>query len=283
MVPAATTEDVSVRQTVTTKNNTPPVNPPQLAHGPHDLPEIDLARDALLLDVDGTLIDIAPTPEAVHVPDMLREALRRLEDKSGGGVALISGRPLKSLDDLFAPLTLPAAGSHGAEIRPRVGEGGCEFDAPRLPDPVRAAFADMAGQIDGLRVEDKGYTLAFHYRSIIEREDEVVAAVSAHMKALPPGYELLRGKAIVEVKSQGFNKGTALRELMKHAPFAGRRPIFHGDDITDEDVFAALPDYGGVGISVGRHIEGADYCVESPRDIRRWLLHLAGMDMELEP
>lgn len=283
MVPAAGTENGSVRQIVTTKDNTPPADCPKPAHGPHDLPEIDLAHDALLLDVDGTLIDIAPTPESVHVPDVLCEALRRLEDKSGGGVALISGRPLKSLDELFAPLKLPAAGCHGAEIRPRVGAGSAEYDAPRLPDAARAAFADMAGAIDGLRIEDKGFTLAFHYRSIIEREDEIIAAVKAHMKALPAGYELLHGKAIVEVKPEGFNKGTALRELMKHAPFAGRRPIFHGDDVTDEDVFVALPEFGGVGISVGRHIEGAEYCVESPRDIRRWLLHLAGMDMELQP
>ena len=261
----------------------PNYSPPRAAHGPHELPQIDLATDALLLDVDGTLIDIAPTPEAVHVPAMLCEALERLRDKSGGGIALISGRPLKSLDALFAPLQLPAAGSHGAEIRPRVGADGAEFDAACMPDAARAVFADMAGLIPGLRVEDKGFTLAFHYRSIADREAEVLEAVQARMAQLPPGYEMLRGKAIVEVKPKGFNKGTALHQLMKQPPFAGRRPIFHGDDITDEDVFVALPDYGGVGISVGRHIEGAEYCVESPRDIRRWLLHLAGMDTELEP
>ena len=283
MVPAALPRGGRARGTVTTSKDKSPEDCAHPAHGPHDLPALDLARDALLLDVDGTLIDIAPTPETVHVPAALCEALRRLEEKSGGGVALISGRPLASLDALFAPLKLPAAGCHGAEIRPRVGADPAEFDAIRLPDGVRAVFSGLGERIAGLRVEDKGYTLAFHYRSIKAREAEVIAAVEAGMARLPPGYEMLRGKAIVEVKPAGFNKGTALHELMTHQPFVGRRPIFHGDDVTDEDVFKALPSYGGIGISVGRHIAGAAYCVESPRDIRRWLLHLADMDMEREP
>jgi len=248
------------------------------AHGPHDLPEVDLAHDAILLDVDGTLLDIAPTPDEVHVPDALREALARLEEKSGGCVALISGRPLQSLDRLFAPLRLPAAGCHGAELRPRTGADEAEHDATRMPDSAKAAFADVAALVPGLRVEDKGFTLAFHYRSIQDREADVLNAVAAHMAELGPDYEMLRGKAIVEVKPRHFNKGTALRGLMSYAPFAGRRPIFHGDDVTDEDVFQALPEFGGVGISVGRRIAGAEYCVESPSDIRRWLAHLAGLD-----
>ncbi len=283
MAPAALARRGIARGTVTTTDKTLPKDCARPAHGPHDLPTLDLAHDVLLLDVDGTLVDIAPTPETVHVPAALRQALARLEEKSGGGVALISGRPLASLDDLFAPLKLPAAGCHGAEIRPRVGADEAEFDAVRLPDSVRTVFSGLGAQIAGLRIEDKGFTLAFHYRSIKDRERDVIAAVEAGMARLPPGYEMLRGKAIVEIKPTGFNKGTALHELMKHAPFKGRRPIFHGDDVTDEDVFQALPTYGGIGISVGRHIDGAEYCVESPRDIRRWLLHLAGMDMEQEP
>jgi trehalose 6-phosphate phosphatase len=250
-------------------------------HGHGSLPEIDLARDALLLDVDGTLIDIAPTPDAVHVPERLSHTLARLEELSGGGVALISGRTLASLDALFSPLSLPAAGSHGAEIRPQTG--GREFYGPRLPDFVRESFAGLDEKIAGLRVEDKGYTLAFHYRSIREREDEILAAMHARMETLSPDFELLHGKAIVEVKPKGFNKGTALHALMKQAPFAGRRPVFHGDDVTDEDVFAALHQYGGVGIAVGRHFEGAQFQVDTPSDIRRWLQDLAGIVDETGP
>lgn len=243
------------------------------AHGPHDLPDVRLARDAILLDVDGTLLDIAPTPDQVCVPDSLRAALVRLEQKSGGAVALISGRTLENLDQLFAPLRLPAAGSHGAELRPRAEAR--PFEAPHLPPTVRAAFADVTTHIPGLRVEDKGFTLAFHYRNMLEREAEVVEAVTQRMDKVPDNFEMLRGKAIIEIKPKTFNKGTALRGLMAHPPFAGRRPIFHGDDVTDEDVFAALPEFGGIGVSVGRHIEGAQYCVATPHDIRTWLLHLA--------
>lgn len=253
------------------------------AHGLPDLPDVDLRHDAILLDVDGTLVDIAPTPESVHVPQSLCRALGRLEELSGGCVALISGRPLASLDRLFSPLHLPAAGSHGAEIRALVGTDTVSAGIEPLPQNVRASFSGIETAFPGLRVEDKGYTIAFHYRSIPEREAEVITDVTARMRDVPSQFEILRGKAIVEIKHRGFNKGSALRELMKHAPFAGRRPIFHGDDVTDEDVFAALPEYGGIGVSVGRHIEGAKYFVESPRDIRRWLLHLAGMDLEQEP
>jgi trehalose 6-phosphate phosphatase len=246
-----------------------------------NLPDLNLTRDAILLDVDGTLVDIAPRPDLVQVPRSLCATLARLEDMSGGAVALISGRPLKSLDALFGGLCLPASGSHGAEIRPRAD--GPVIAAPRLPDGMQELFAALGRDFPGLLVEDKGYTLAFHYREIEDREPQILAAVDARMSEVPPEYELLRGKAIVEVKPRGFDKGRALRQLMACPPFSGRRPVFPGDDITDEDVFAALPAYGGIGISVGRRMRGAKYCVQSPRDIRGWLARLAGMAPGSEP
>lgn len=246
------------------------------AHGPHDLPDVDLAQDAIFLDVDGTLLDIADAPEAVHVPETLREALARLMERSGGGVALISGRPIAALDRLFAPLQLPAAGCHGAQLRLPAGKDNRDGVAAPMPESMKQAFSGIARPIAGVQIEDKTYTLAIHYRGAMAREADVIAAVTARMKNAGPGYEMLRGKAVVEIKPVGFNKGTALVNLMGHAPFAGRRPVFFGDDVTDEDVFRALPEFGGVGISVGRRIHGAEYCVESPEDIRRWLRGLAG-------
>lgn len=247
------------------------------AHGPHDLPDVDPAQDAILLDVDGTLLDIAQEPEAVHVPETLRETLAHLMERSCGGVALISGRPIATLDRLFAPLKLPAAGCHGAQLRFLTGKAIRDNIAPPMPKSVKQVFAEIARPIPGVQIEDKTYTLAIHYRGAMAREADVIAAVAARMKNAGPGYEMLRGKAVVEIKPVGFNKGTALVNLMGHAPFAGRRPVFFGDDVTDEDVFRTLPEFGGVGISVGCRIPGAEYCVESPEDIRRWLRGLAGL------
>lgn len=245
---------------------------------PYELPDADPVRDAILLDVDGTLIDIAATPDAVHVPDTLCATLAQIMKKSSGAVALISGRTLAELDRLFAPLILPAAGCHGAELRPSPVKGEANSKAPLLPEAIKRIFADIGALIPGVQIEDKRYTLAIHYRGAAVSESDMIAAVAARMQDAGSRYKMLRGKAVVEIKPSGFDKGTALCGLMHHAPFAGRRPIFFGDDVTDEDVFAALPEFGGVGISVGCRIAGADYCAESPQDIRDWLARLAGTE-----
>lgn len=240
-------------------------------------PVLDFHRDALFLDIDGTMIDIAPTPESVVVPESLKLGLARVREKLEGALAVISGRTLSAIDELFAPVKFAAAGAHGAEIRLRP-DGKVERCAPILGAAEKATLASIAKLDPRIRVEDKVYTMAIHYRLAPELEDSVIAAVESDVGKLQKNLRILRGKAVVEVKPHGFNKGTGLCELLKHSPFAGRRPIFFGDDVTDQDAMLVLPEFDGLGISVGQYLAGASRQVSSPEAVRRWLAGLAGLN-----
>jgi trehalose 6-phosphate phosphatase len=243
------------------------------------LPALDAARDALFLDIDGTIIDIAPTPEAVVVPESLKLSLSRVREQLGGALALVSGRTLGAIDELFAPLKFAAAGAHGAEVR-AAPDGAVERCAIPLTAAERAALAQVAKLDPRLRVEDKGYSIAVHYRSAMELEDKVIATVRSEVNGLGENLRILCGKAVVEVKHHGFNKGTAVRDLMQNPPFTGRHPIYLGDDITDEDALAVMPEFSGVGISVSQLLPGATSQVSSPADVRQWLAGLAGAKLK---
>lgn len=233
---------------------------------------IDLDEVALLLDIDGTLLDFAPTPREVWVPPTLRKTLAGLLVRTGGAVALVSGRALADLDLLFAPLELPAIGGHGAELRPAAGASSDPNRTLGLDPRLKRRLATVAEIGPGVLLEDKGYSLALHYRLAPDKGEAVrkmVAAVCASFPELP--LEVLPGKAVVEVKPRAFDKATAVAELMRIAPFAGRRPVFVGDDVTDERVFPVLPPLSGIGFSVGRKIDTADGCFATPADVRAWL------------
>ena len=190
-------------------------------------------------------------------------------------MALVSGRPLKDIDGIFAPLKLPAIGGHGAELRPAVSHG--KVIRPLLPlleERVRRQLLALATR--GIIVEDKGYSLALHYRLAPESGADLHRAVASIVAFLPnSAFELLPGKFVIEVKPTGFNKGTAVLELMEFPPFKERKPIFIGDDITDETVFAIMPDVHGVGFSVGRIYPGVTGIFESPANVREWLARMA--------
>ena len=236
------------------------------------LDPFDLSNVAILLDVDGTILDIAPTMDDVHVPPSLRHTLRRVTAGAGGALALVSGRPLKDLDSLFAPLRLPAIGGHGAEMRPFAYGDSYSRRGIVLNSELKQRLREIADRHPGVAVEDKGYSLGLHYRSAIEREIDVVNDVFRVCKVYQPdSFELLTGKAIIEIKAPGFNKGTAVRELMNYPPFIGRTPIFVGDDITDEAAFAVMPEFNGVAISVGRKLRGILDTFQTPNDVRNWL------------
>jgi trehalose 6-phosphate phosphatase len=235
---------------------------------------LDTATIALLLDVDGTLIDIKPSPDEVHVSDELRELIARLSRQTGGALALVSGRPIADLDRLFAPVRLAAIGGHGAEMRYDGGET-MQTVAP-LPQAMRRDLAAAATPGSGIVVEDKGYSLALHYRHARRDEDSLRALIDARRAAFPQvATEVQPGKFVFEVKARGVNKGQAVRTLMDQPPFAGRKPVFIGDDKTDETVFAVLPAMKGLGFSVGRHFDGLAGIFDSPRDVRRALQQLA--------
>jgi trehalose 6-phosphate phosphatase len=243
------------------------------------LPSANLRDIAVLLDIDGTILDIAPTPGAVIVPASLRKALTELSRKTGGALALVSGRSLGDIDLLFAPLRLPAIGGHGAEMRPSPHDDAERENAQVLDSDLRERVAELAVGTPGVLVEDKGYSLAVHYRLAPEQEGRVKRAVAAIRADWPKEpIEILPGKSVVEIKSAGFHKGAAIRELMQHKPFAGRRPIFIGDDVTDESAFAVMPEFKGLGFSVGRRAPGTAYCFAAPSDVRRWLEGLSGSD-----
>lgn len=237
--------------------------------------QVDFARAAILLDVDGTLLDIAPTPDKIRVPVSLLGVLTELRNRTGGALALISGRPLAELDRIFAPLKLPAIGGHGAELRLQDSGDGEARQADPLDDALREKLINIAKVAPGIVIEDKGYAIALHYRLAPDLErmlHKEVAAICA--RAAPKDVQMLHGKAVIEVKSAQFNKGTAVRELMTHAPFKGRQPVFVGDDITDEDVFAVLPELNGLGLPVGRSMHEVEAAFASPSDVRAWLARL---------
>ena len=234
--------------------------------------EIILSETAILLDIDGTLLNFAPTPHEVHIPPTLRDTLQRLWDKTGGAVALVSGRSLDDIALLFAPLELPAIGGHGAEFSPYPGGDTEVIRLKPLDSTVKRRLAAVRDIGPGVLLEDKTHSLAIHYRLAPDKERAVRDAVTAICGGFPEGtLEILPGNKVIEVKQAGFDKGTAVRELMRYEPFRGRRPIFVGDDTTDELVFPVLPEFDGIGFSVGRRVDGAVGCFETPADVRWWL------------
>jgi trehalose 6-phosphate phosphatase len=234
----------------------------------------DLRECAILLDIDGTIVDIAPTPRQVWVSPELRQTLRRLQNLTGGALALVSGRKLTEIDLLFAPLQLAAVGGHGAEIRPVPGTEP-QMRAGSLSAELKRTLAALTELGPGILVEDKGYSLALHYRLAPELGPALQAGVARICTRMPSGsVEILPGKAVVEVKPAQVSKALAVRELMKYPPFADRHPIFIGDDVTDEPVFGVIPDFGGLGFSVGRTVPGVHGHFERPEDVRAWLARI---------
>ena len=230
------------------------------------------ARNALFLDFDGTLAELAPQPEAVLIAPDLVSILVQLAARLNGALAMVSGRRLIDLDGFLAPLQLPAAAEHGAQRRLLSGEI-IRVAPPDLQAVTRRVTA-LARQHSGLRVEVKDTAVALHYRHAPELEASCLQAMGEAARNAP-GLELLRGKYVLEIKLAGISKGTAIEDFMAQAPFAGRLPLFAGDDITDEDGFSAVQRMGGCGIKVGEGATRARYRCPSPAALRQWLQRAA--------
>ena len=237
---------------------------------------IDLNRTALLLDVDGTLIEIAEKPENVFVPPALLDTLQDLLTRSNGAVALVSGRTVETLDHLFRPLLMPAVGQHGAEMR-LSPHGPLLRNAASLDQGLKDQVHLLAKIDPCVLVEEKSHSLAVHYRLAPQHEallkKEVAKIVGA--EAEPDSIEVMFGKAVIDIKPRIFSKGSAVREMMATAPFAERRLMFVGDDTTDEFVFAILPALNGIGFAVGRTVRGTHGTFASPAHVRSWLARVA--------
>src|ERR1700704_1258733 len=234
-----------------------------------------LSECALLLDIDGTLLDLAPTPREVWVPPGLATTLSGLLMRTSGDLALVSGRSLNDIDLIFAPEQFPAVGGHGAEMRISTDSEAVATHAPPMDKELKRRLAAIARLSPGILLEDKGYSLALHYRLAPHAEKAIYAAVSLIRADLPNApIEVLPGKCVCEIKHSGFTKATGVLELMTHEPFKGRRPLFIGDDVTDETVFAIMPDLEGLAFSVGRRAQGVADHFDEPRDVRAWLARL---------
>lgn len=228
----------------------------------------------LFLDVDGTLLEIAPTPDAVHVEPDLVELLERVRSALGGAVALVSGRSIATVDTLFAPLRWPVAGLHGLERRDAAGVVHTAGALNARLAEVRHEIAELAAGLPGVLLEDKGQSVALHYRAAPEHEPALRRAMRSLARRLGDDYHLLEGKMVLELKPSVATKAEAIRAYLGEPPFAGRRPIFVGDDVTDLDGFAAVDRVGGLSIAVGDRVEARSR-VGSPRDVRALLAHLA--------
>jgi trehalose 6-phosphate phosphatase len=234
-----------------------------------------LSETAILLDIDGTLLDLMPTPREVWVPPGLSMTLNRLVQRTGGALALVSGRSLNDIDLIFAPDVFAAVGGHGAEMRIELDSDSVAAHAPPMDKELKRRLAAIAKLSPGILLEDKGYSLALHYRLAPQAEKAIYEAVSLIRADLPNApIEVLPGKYVCEIKHSGFTKASGVLELMTREPFKGRRPLFIGDDVTDETVFAIMPDFDGLSFSVGRRATGVSGHFDAPSDVRQFLTHL---------
>lgn len=223
---------------------------------------------ALFLDFDGTLVELAPQPEAVQVPPGLTSTLAALYVQLGGALAVVSGRRLFDLDTFLAPLQLPAAGEHGAQRR---DASGLLVSAPATDlRQVLQAAQGLQRQYPGLKLEPKNLALSLHYRHAPELE-ALCRQVMCEAVERSAGLELMQGKYVFDVKPAGISKGTAIAAFMSEAPFAGRIPLFAGDDVTDEAGFEQVLRMGGQAVKVGPERTLAQHRCASVAQLTGWL------------
>ncbi len=235
--------------------------------------ELHIEHAALFLDVDGTLLDLAPLPGAVVVPPTLIRTLVRLENLLDGALALISGRSIDDLDRLFAPLRLRASGVHGAQLRfaPR-SSGGADEESEGLPRKLWAALTEVLFDFPGTFAENKRHSFAVHYRTVpmlrqrLREALDLLVAAHADLDLVT-----LHGHYVFEIKPRGFDKGKAIDRFITRHPFCGRVPVFIGDDMPDEAGFAAVVRLGGHAFSVGDARPGASFVFPAPESVRSWL------------
>jgi trehalose 6-phosphate phosphatase len=221
------------------------------------------ANGALFLDLDGTLLDIAPTPDSVIIPGSLVTDLSKVASRLDGAVAIVSGRLLDEVDRLLHPLRLPGAGEHGAVIRMTNGQRD-EID-DRVPHDWVDALIDGARGKKGTLIERKSHSVVAHYRQAPRHEGFFRDLCARLVLQQPDAFEVLSGRMAVEIRSARVNKGRAVHRLMNSPPFKGRVPIFVGDDVTDVDGFKAAEALGGVGADVFIRFAGR------PAEVRSWL------------
>jgi trehalose 6-phosphate phosphatase len=232
---------------------------------------IDSAAAALFLDVDGTLLEIRDRPEAVSADSSLIELLDTVSSCVGGALSLVSGRSIADIDRIFAPAKFPAAGSHGAELRLHPSDD-VDITTKALPSGALARLSEFAATHEGLLLERKSGGASLHYRMAPELEAACRKLVDELMREIGQDFRLIPGKMVFELAPRGHNKGKAIAAMMNRKPFVGRRPVFVGDDVTDEDGFHAVNAMRGISVRVGEDRDSAAaYALGSVADVRHWL------------
>jgi trehalose 6-phosphate phosphatase len=230
----------------------------------------------LFLDVDGTLIELTDSPLDTFADPELKTLLNSVAERLGGALALVSGRSIHYLDALFAPLRLPSAGLHGVERRKASGVmHGASFVDAQL-DGARAAVKALVEAHPGTSIEDKGRSVAVHFRMAPQHEASIRQSLTAIAKPLGSNYHIQDGNMVFEIKPRGFTKATAIKAFMNEPPFSGRKPVFVGDDLTDQDGFKIVEDQGGISIAVGDRVR-AQFRVENAAAVRSWLHGIAAL------
>jgi trehalose 6-phosphate phosphatase len=229
---------------------------------------------ALFLDVDGTLVDIAPAPQEIVVSADLPALLGRLARRLGGSLALVSGRTIAELDRLFHPFRFPAAGVHGSERRDALGR--LHFTGLTSADlePARAELRRFVAHHPAVLLEDKGLSLALHFRQAPELEAAAREALERVRVQLPADAHLQPGHCVIEVKGGSSSKRLAVEQFMQEPPFAGRVPVYAGDDLTDLDALAYVQSAGGHGVFVGPESKPGYGWLPQPAAVREWLRSL---------
>ncbi|CAG4883746.1 Trehalose-phosphate phosphatase [Georgfuchsia toluolica] len=232
---------------------------------------------AYFLDVDGTLIELAETPTDIDVDQGLLDLIGVVHLRSGGALALISGRSLADLDQRLGQTGLPMAGLHGLERRDQFGHLHRHEISPNHIRRIADHLAALTERHPGLILEDKGPTLAIHYRRVPRLGSYVDRFLRQMVDPEHDGLQLQPGKKVLEIKPAGINKGTAIAEFMIHPPFMGRIPVFIGDDLTDEHGFEVVNTLGGFAVKVGRGRTRAKYRLKDVNAVRTWLRNLPSL------
>ena len=232
------------------------------------VPEIE-AGWALFLDLDGTLLDLAPTPDSVVVPPGLTDSLAVLARRLDGALAIVTGRARATVDALLAPLELPGAFGHGAELRDAAGRRTTDGSIMPLPPSWADRLTRTVRAWPGVLLERKPHGLALHFRAAPHHGDAARGALAALLRGHETHFALLPAHMAFEIRPRGATKARPVETLMRSAPFHGRRPVFVGDDVTDEDGMQAARRLGGLGLHVGRDFRAG------PAEVRAWIARAA--------
>jgi trehalose 6-phosphate phosphatase len=226
---------------------------------------------AFFLDIDGTLLDIEGHPDDVRIERPELDLVAGLHRATGGALALVSGRPLAGIDALFHPLKLPIAGQHGAERRDARGKRHRHRFQVEALRRAAAPVRKFVARNEGLVFEDKGASVALHYRLAPQLEAEARSVVEDALRSAGGAIEMQVGKMVLELKPAGVDKGSAIGEFMREAPFAGRVPVFLGDDVTDEFGFRTINGLGGHSVKIGEGETAAHWRLAGPAAAKAWL------------